>query len=66
MVYVQVTITELGTIDAVLNAIVTNSSPRTTSGAISHPDISANVVGITIENVGAGSTLTAEIVAVGY
>jgi hypothetical protein len=66
LVYVQVTISELESIDVLLNAIVTNTSPRTTSGAISHPDISANIVGVTIENVGAGTTLTLQIVAIGF
>ncbi|MFQ5833720.1 MAG: hypothetical protein ACE5H4_13515 [Candidatus Thorarchaeota archaeon] len=64
-VYIQVTIADLQNIQAVLNVKVTSTDPKTSVGDINHVDVSGNVVGFTLLSVGAGTTLSSEIVALG-
>lgn len=65
-VYVQVTVADLENVQAVLNVQVTSTKPKTSVGEINHVDVNGNVVGFTQLSVGAGTTLSSEIVALGF
>lgn len=60
-----VTIPNLNFIEEVLHVEVHTDPPTYIENWFGNKDISLNVVGITIAGVGAGTTLTTEIIAVG-
>jgi hypothetical protein len=66
VVYLTVTITELQTIDAVLEVHTVSTDPKTYAYGPEHVTVAGNVVGFTLREVGAGTTLTAEVVALGF
>lgn len=64
----NITFSELKTIDKVLTVQVEDTNPPTDiNGAVGHhKNINGNVVGLTISNVATGTTLTAQGAALGY
>ena len=66
MIHLTVTLTYLKSIDAVLEIHSTNESPRTTAYGPEHVTVSGNIVGFTLQAVGAGTTLYFDVVALGY
>ena len=66
MVVVTVSMPVLQTIEKVLTCLVTLTDPATTTGAISNVKVSGTTVGMTLENIGAGTTITINVAAVGF
>lgn len=65
-VFVEVTLEGLNTVDKVLEIHVTQSSPKTTVGPAQMIEVSGNVVGFTLTSVGATTTVTTNVAAIGY
>lgn len=65
MVYLTVTVPNLNFIEEILDLQVSHTDPATTAYGLCNKTIEGNVVGITVTNVGAGTTLTLEAIAVG-
>jgi len=65
-VWLEVTVPELKHIDAVLNVQVEDTDPKTYAYGPQHKTIVGNVVGISLQEVGATTTLTLEVVTIGY
>jgi len=65
MVYLTISFTEIKRIQAILNILVTATSPVTSAYGPQHAKITGNQVGFTLASVGAGTTITVEGVAAG-
>ena len=66
MIYLTVTVGVIKTIDAVLDVKMRSTSPATTAYGEQMITIASNVVGFTLHNVAAGTTLCYEVVSIGY
>ena len=66
MVHVTVSFPVLRTIEKILTVHVVNTTPSTTTGAVSNIKLSGTTVGFTLENMGAGSTLVTNIACIGF
>jgi len=65
-VWVELTVPILEKIDAILDLEIKNTDPKTGAYGITHKTITGNIVGFTIHEVVAGTTLTTEGAFLGH